>query len=260
MEYEAYKTPAMDEREALESFAAEAMAYAVAEEAEMLCPDTYTVQPGDTYYTIANMLGITVYEISSLNPYVDPNALQIGQQLCIPMRTQPMTSDYMEEAAEVNATPRLGTFPAAERPMQPAAQAPAPMQTPAPAETQAPAQISAPAQPSACPQNCTQLALPSGWDCSNILIRYGISYRALESANPGENLLMLRPGQTLCIPPNGTRGPLGSQGTPSHTIERQDTLESIARRYRTTMALIFRENPAMAPDDFVVGRVICIPQ
>ncbi len=70
------------ERLELEPAASSAM------EGDVLCPDIYVVQPGDTYYGIAAKLGITAYQLSGLNPYVDPEALQVGQQLCIPLQTE----------------------------------------------------------------------------------------------------------------------------------------------------------------------------
>jgi spore germination protein YaaH len=41
----------------------------------------YTVQPGDTLSTISVKTGIPVPTLESLNPTVNPNALQTGQRL-----------------------------------------------------------------------------------------------------------------------------------------------------------------------------------
>lgn len=51
------------------------------------CPPgttTYTVRRGDTFYSIAQRYGITVNQLRRANPNVNPQALLIGQQLCIP--------------------------------------------------------------------------------------------------------------------------------------------------------------------------------
>ena len=52
------------------------------------CPPgtfAYTVRAGDTFFTLARRFGTTVDAIQRANPNVDPDRLQIGQTLCIPM-------------------------------------------------------------------------------------------------------------------------------------------------------------------------------
>ena len=51
------------------------------------CPNgfLYTIQPGDTYFLLAQRFGTTVAAIQAANPGVDPNNLQIGQVICIPV-------------------------------------------------------------------------------------------------------------------------------------------------------------------------------
>ncbi len=44
----------------------------------------YTIQAGDTLYFLAQRFGATVAAIVAANPGIDPNALQIGQVICIP--------------------------------------------------------------------------------------------------------------------------------------------------------------------------------
>ncbi|MEJ6950633.1 DUF3794 and LysM peptidoglycan-binding domain-containing protein [Natronospora cellulosivora (SeqCode)] len=44
----------------------------------------YTVRTGDSLYTIAREHSVTVEQIISLNPGIDPNRLQIGQKIWIP--------------------------------------------------------------------------------------------------------------------------------------------------------------------------------
>jgi LysM repeat protein len=44
----------------------------------------YTIQAGDTFFTLAQRFGTTVQAIQQANPGVNPNNLQIGQQICIP--------------------------------------------------------------------------------------------------------------------------------------------------------------------------------
>ena len=51
-----------------------------------VCPGgfLYTVTINDTFYSIARRFGVVVPALQAANPKVNPNALQIGQQICIP--------------------------------------------------------------------------------------------------------------------------------------------------------------------------------
>ncbi|NLA58227.1 MAG: LysM peptidoglycan-binding domain-containing protein [Firmicutes bacterium] len=55
------------------------------------CPNgfLYTIQSGDTFFRLAQRFGTTVEAIQAANPGVDPNNLQIGQVICIPVRPAP---------------------------------------------------------------------------------------------------------------------------------------------------------------------------
>lgn len=55
------------------------------------CPGgfSYTIVTGDTFFSIARRFGIAVPALAAANPGVDPNALQIGQQICVPAPAPP---------------------------------------------------------------------------------------------------------------------------------------------------------------------------
>ena len=46
----------------------------------------------------------------------------------------------------------------------------------------------------------------------------------------------------------------------SAVIAEGDTLESLANRYRLSLAQLLRANPCLAPDDFVPGVTVKLPQ
>ncbi len=52
----------------------------------------YTIRAGDTFFRIANQFNITVDALRRANPGVDPNRLQIGQVICIPVSAPPTPS------------------------------------------------------------------------------------------------------------------------------------------------------------------------
>lgn len=58
----------------------------------------YIVQSGDTFYSISIKFGITVQELQLANKNINPNALLIGQKLCVPKTG----NRYLNEALNVN--------------------------------------------------------------------------------------------------------------------------------------------------------------
>lgn len=53
------------------------------------CPPgarSYIIKPGDTFYALARRFNTTVESLINLNPNINPNALLIGQRICIPAR------------------------------------------------------------------------------------------------------------------------------------------------------------------------------
>ena len=57
------------------------------------CPEgnPYTIKPGDTLYAIARFFNISLDDLIEANRNVDPNRLFIGQVICIPLATPPVT-------------------------------------------------------------------------------------------------------------------------------------------------------------------------
>lgn len=51
------------------------------------CPGgtLYTIIPGDSYFGLARRFNTTIEALTAANPGVDPQNLQIGQQICIPV-------------------------------------------------------------------------------------------------------------------------------------------------------------------------------
>lgn len=54
------------------------------------CPGVlYTVRAGDNFYNIARQHGVSLQNLLDANPDVNPDQLQIGQQICVPAMRPP---------------------------------------------------------------------------------------------------------------------------------------------------------------------------
>lgn len=91
---------------------------------------------------------------------------------------------------------------------------------------------------------------------TDIQIKHGKSLHTLEVANPGVDLENLKEGDVVCVPPVNL--PCALPG--SAVLGEGDTLESVANRYRLSVAQLLRANPCLAPDDFVKGTTVKLPQ
>lgn len=181
----------------------------------------YTVRRGDTFTSIAARLGVSVYQLTELNPYVDPTTLQIGQLICVPAQSGSVVTPPSYTGGCTSCTGSTSS--------------------------------------NACAADNVTILMPMGWSYATLLTRYGISYNALAAANPGLNLDAIPAGQRVCIPPMGSRQ-LCAKGTRSHVIAQGETLDTLAQRFNTTVARLLRINASLAPADFIAGQVICAPE
>ncbi len=57
------------------------------------CPEGnfYEIKAGDTFFSIARFFNISVDDLREANPAVNPETLQVGQIICIPVATPPVT-------------------------------------------------------------------------------------------------------------------------------------------------------------------------
>lgn len=192
----------------------------------------YTVQPGDTFTSIAADLGVTTYELLERNPGVAPDNLMVGQVICVPFAS----SDAPDEPAQPD-TPTLPTPTLPGRPSTPPV-------------------IIVPTQP-ACPAGYTRTAVLAGESYADLLVKHNVSYRAMRAANPRLSPGALIAGQTYCAPPHGTRQVCS--GTQPYTVLAGETLDTIAADLRISRGRLLALNPTLLPSDFTRGAVICIP-
>ena len=192
----------------------------------MACPmgtTPYTIRAGDTLFLLAQRFNTTVEAIIAVNPGINPNNLQIGQQICIPSTTPPPPSQRCP-------TLRLGSTGPSVRELQ----------------TLLRAQGFDPGPIDGIFGNRTQSAVIA-FQRSKGLVQDGIV---------GINTWTALGVNCGTTPPPATCPP----GSIIYTIRPGDTFFSLAQRFNTTVAAIERANPNVNPNNLQVGQVICIPQ
>jgi LysM repeat protein len=57
------------------------------------CPEGnyYTIKPGDTLYSLARFYNVSLNDLIEANPGINPDNLRVGQVICIPLATPPVT-------------------------------------------------------------------------------------------------------------------------------------------------------------------------
>lgn len=163
------------------------------------CPGgtVYTIIPGDSYFSLARRFNITVEAIAAANPGVDPQNLQIGQQICIPGvpggAPCPGGFLYVIRTGDTlfSIARRFGTVVPALIAANPGID---------PNRLVIGQSICVPSpQPSPCPGG-RFYTIVSGDTLFSIARRFNTTVEALLAANQGINPNNLQPGQVICIP------------------------------------------------------------
>lgn len=162
------------------------------------CPGgtLYTIMPGDSYFGLAPRFNITVDELAAANPGVNPQNLQIGQQICIPVAPtgQPCPGGflYVIKSGDTyySIARRFGTVVPALVAANPGVD---------PNRLTIGQSICVPAPtPSPCPGGRFYTII-AGDTLFSIARRFNTTVAALTAANPGINATNLQPGQVICI-------------------------------------------------------------
>lgn len=216
---------------------------------EKVCGYEYTVRRGDSFYLIANRLGIPLRDLLEANSDVNPARLMVGDVLCIPME-----EDDRPPTQETPAVPEAPSVPElSELPEE------FPLEELPPAETlpEGDANLDAPAvdeEMAVCPE-ANRYTVQPGESAADVQLRANINRYTLQTANPSANLDALQTGQVLCVPRENTACPAAQ----TYILQHDDTIESTALRLNTSLAALLRANPCLAPSDFSAGRCILVP-
>lgn len=219
------------------------------------CPGfNYTIRAGDTFFKLAQRFGTTVEAIQAANPGVDPNNLQIGQVICIPVRPAPAPIPpappcpsgflYTIQAGDTffKLAQRFGTTVEAIQAANPGVD---------PNNLQIGQVICIPVAPPVCPGFF--YTIQPGDTLFLLAQRFGTTVQAIIAANPGIDPQRLIPGQVICIPV--------APPCPGffYTIQPGDTLFALAQKFGTTVQAILAVNPGLDPKRLIPGQRICIP-
>ncbi|MBM7581542.1 LysM repeat protein [Caldicoprobacter guelmensis] len=216
----------------------------------------YIIRPGDTFFSLARRFNTTVAAIISANPGIDPNRLQIGQRICIPMQPQfppcPEGNFYTIRPGDtlfsiarrfnVSVDDILEANPGID-----------------PENLRVGQVICIPlaVPPVTCPAGTFPYVVRAGDTFFSLARRFGTTVAAIMAANPGVDPEGLLVGQTICIP--GAAPPVCPAGTTPYIIRAGDTFFNLARRFNTTVEAIIAANPGVDPNRLQIGQRICIP-
>ncbi len=204
---------------------------------EKVCGYEYTVRRGDSFYLIANRLGVPLRDLLEANSDINPARLMVGDVLCIPM--------------EEDDAPQPGQSAPPAVPVEPAT-------PPAEDDLDAPATLPDASIDQAigvCPEE-NRYTVTRGETAADIQLRADVNLHTLQMANPAVDLNDLRAGQTVCVPTENV--PCAPINT--YTLATDETLESAALKLNASLGALLRANPCLAPSDFRAGACIVIPE
>jgi len=210
---------------------------------EKVCGYEYTVRRGDSFYLIANRLGVPLRDLLEANSDINPARLMVGDVLCIPMEEDDKPPQGLPETPTEPETPPV-TPETPEVPEE------------TPEEPLPDEDLDTPAVDNgACAQG-SPYTLSEGETAADVQLRANINRYTLQSANPNANLDSLTAGQVLCVPAANAECPAAV----TYTLQAEDTIESAALRLNVSLSALLRANPCLAPSEFVAGMCITVPQ
>jgi len=200
-----------------------------------VCPygsTSYTVQPNDTFSTIAARYGTTVEAISAANPGVDSRYLAVGQQICVPQAGYNSGSNtgYNNNYYPNNAYP-TNTYYGVNTNGQ---------------------------YNSYYPSNCNNYVIRAGDTCASLA---GYSSTYFYQQNTGINCNNLQVGQSVCLPYGSNYGTTTgyNSGCQNYQIRSGDTCANLAAQAGVSLYEFNNLNGYLNCNNLQVGQSVCVP-
>jgi LysM repeat protein len=228
-------------------------------------PTVHCVQCGETLFSIAKKYGVTLADLFAANPGLHPDCLMLNARIAIPC-AEPEPIDpipptpFCPSGKTYTVLKGDSFYLIARRFGLDLGDLLAANPGTAPDKLLVGQVICLPIAKPACAEGHTTHYVTTGQTFYDLLVIYNLSYSALAAANLGVDLTVLKEGQTLCIPPQGSRGSCADSGLEPYLMLKGDTLASVAAMYHVSTASILAANPTLTPADFVTGRIICLPK
>ena len=198
------------------------------------CAYHYTVKRGDSFYLIAQRLGVRLADLLEANAGIPPARLMVGDVLNIPYCSGADTPAEDSAQTPPNADGGQGNG--------------------AGSDSGSGGGNAGGSGAFVCPAN-RRAVVQDGQTASDLQLRYNLSYHTLKTANSEKNLEELQGGDIVCIPESNITCPLPA----SIVLGDNDTLESVAMVYNVPIAALLRVNPCLAPEDFTPGTTVRLP-
>ena len=242
----------------------------------------YTVQPGDSMFTIAQRFGVSLQALINANPHIaNPAVIFPGDVLCVPGAPPPQDcripascppgfqgryivqpGDSMFSIAQrfgvslqalINANPHIPN-PAVIFPCDVLC---VPGPPPPPTDCRIPA---------SCPPGFQgRYTVQPGDSMFTIAQRFGVSLQALINANPHiPNPAVIFPCDVLCVPGAAPQCRIPASCPPGfqnrYTVQPGDSMFTIAQRFGVSLQALINANPHI-PNPAVIFPcdVLCVP-